>query len=153
MFTLVIFPGFNPELWAERAPVQDSRWVPHRRAHTNNSHCPCTGGCRNAVTLLPFPHHHDDYYYPRLYFHPTQNLPQNEWAVLSFSSRLNKCCPPLTPSRNTQQNVLWQWLKKFSSLHIFQGALPPQLSFFSIICCDKVLPLSPVVEYTRLTIT
>lgn len=55
MFTLVIFPGFSPELWAERAPEQDSCRVPHRRAHTNKSHCLCAGGCGNAVTLLPFP--------------------------------------------------------------------------------------------------
>lgn len=99
ILALVLFPGFSPELWAERAPMQDSRRVPHRRAHTNKSHCSCAGGCGNAVTLPPT--------YPTILMiitisvflfssHPVYNLPQNEWAVLSFSCKFNKCCSPLT---------------------------------------------------------
>lgn len=140
MLTLVIFPGFNPELWAERSPVQDSRWVPHHRAHTNKSHCPCAGGCRNAVTLLPFPphHHHDDYYYLRLYFHPTQSRICHRMNELSFPSHPDSTnVAVLSPPHSALSFKMTMSIKKkksFSSLHTFQGTLPPQISCVSVLC-------------------
>lgn len=158
MFTLVIFPGFSPELWAERAPVQDSRRVSHRRAHTIKSHCPCAGGCRNAVTLLPpLPHPPADppasppswwlLLSPPFLFssHPALNLPQNEWAVLSFPSWFNKRCSPLTPSLDSLCFVMTMTIKQWTYFSSLQGVLPPQISRISILCYEKVLPLSPVV--------
>lgn len=99
MLTLVVFPGFSPELWAEGAPEQDSCRVPHPRAHTK-PHCPCAGGCGDVVTLLPFPRTITVIIIISvLYFRPPQSclcLRMNELS-LPFSARSNKSCFPSHP--------------------------------------------------------
>ena len=146
MFTLVIFPGFSPELWAERAPEQDSCRVPHRRAHTNKSNCLCAGGCGNAVTLLPFPPPPPSRWLllsPSLFSsHTVLNLPQNEWAVRSVSSRFNKCCSPAHPLTRLTLFYDRDDEKLFSSLQTFQGTRPPQISQVSMyVLYEKVITL------------
>lgn len=152
IFTLVIFTGFSPQLWAEGAPVQDSCRVPHRRAHTNKCHCPCTGWCRNAVTLLPpTPTITMIIIISVLFFstHTVLTLPQTEWAVLSLSSKFCKCCSP--PPFLSRQWLLKVW---FSSMQTFQGTRPPQFCCISIIfamrkCFLSVLWLCFTITWLR----
>lgn len=86
-----IFPGLSPKLRAERAAEQDSCWIPHRRAHTNKSHCPCAGGCSDLVSPTPA-----WWFFICVFI----SIPH----CLEFFHRLEKVCPSVIKFSDTLMN-------------------------------------------------